>query len=796
MEINSKTETNAKVTIICVTYNQEEYIEQCLDSLVSQKTNFEYQIFVGEDCSTDNTREIVKRYAEKYSIIVPFLREKNLGSTENFCDLCERVNTPYFAFCDGDDFWTDNNRLQKQFDFMEKNPTFNGCFCRASIKVEGNWGLEEFYRKKRQKNLVWPDCQPGFKKRLSTYTAKEMAEYLPAQAVNVFLRRNTKMERLPQWMHEIYICDAPLIFLHIGKGKLKFMKENMCTYRRSTKGIFYSESKNDHMIKTRPQYIKYFSSLRNFFMKWYGGIAKVEFENRLKLEIYNYFNALMSKGKIEDISRFISQNPEVSKIAMNAYLSFYNDQRRFVSRFNWESYKLVMRSTKIQVLIYPLLKTIVSFKDFVTKTQRGLRKAKGKIRKFLKNVAGFTFYHISSLIPKKKNKWVFTSFKQQGYLDNSKYFFEYVVANYPEINAVWVTRDKKVISDLTQKGYKCYQARSFRGFLEVATSYLAITDHFRMTDYPSVLGFNSKTRVVQLWHGVGFKSMGNKEEVKNTTIPGVVYSYDIIPSAEDSFSTRLKKRVKRFFTAHTRELFEEYFAFVCPGQERVDMIGEMWNIPEERYIYAGHPRNKPVYEAMKKRKKQDKYNVMYAPTYRIGAGYELELVERFVRAMPSIQKAMEKINGIFTLRMHPHTWRSYSSKISEEMKKYNRIVQSVEKDIYPTLANYDMLIADYSSISLDFALFGRPVIYLIEDFERFCEKDAGFNLDFLKMSPGPKAKSWNEVFKLINEYRSNGKWGSQATYNKALKYFFNKEVNSIDNSKVIADELLRRLGEK
>ena len=100
-----------------LTYNQENYIRKCLDSILMQKTNFKFEIILNDDCSTDKTVEIIKEYEAKYpDIIKPVYQKENQfskgkGILRNF--LLPRINTKYYAFCEGDDYWTDPYKLQK-----------------------------------------------------------------------------------------------------------------------------------------------------------------------------------------------------------------------------------------------------------------------------------------------------------------------------------------------------------------------------------------------------------------------------------------------------------------------------------------------------------------------------------------------------------------------------------------------------------------------------------------------------------------------------------------------------------
>lgn len=139
-------EDNILVSVCVVTYNQEKYIAECLESLVSQKTNFKFEIIIGEDCSTDNTRNIVKQYAEKYSdLVIPLFYENNLGPLENIKQVYLKARGKYIAHMDGDDFVL-SGKLQLQYDVMEKGYAIcshNVCSINTLGKIDNNfWKFE------------------------------------------------------------------------------------------------------------------------------------------------------------------------------------------------------------------------------------------------------------------------------------------------------------------------------------------------------------------------------------------------------------------------------------------------------------------------------------------------------------------------------------------------------------------------------------------------------------------------------------------------------------------------------
>lgn len=129
------------VTIQCLVYNHEPYLRQCLDGFVMQKTNFKFEAIVHDDCSTDSSVTIIKEYAEKYpDIIKPIYEIENQYSKAGFQGilkiLYEMSVGKYIAFCEGDDYWIDPLKLQKQVDFLESNPECAYSCCRYMVYDE------------------------------------------------------------------------------------------------------------------------------------------------------------------------------------------------------------------------------------------------------------------------------------------------------------------------------------------------------------------------------------------------------------------------------------------------------------------------------------------------------------------------------------------------------------------------------------------------------------------------------------------------------------------------------------
>ena len=130
-----------KVSVIVITYNHQNFLAQTLDSVLEQETNFDFEIIISDDCSTDQTPTIIRAYQAKYpNKIKALLHPKNLGGfgKNNTLAALEACSGQYIAALDGDDYWIDKNKLQTQADYLDQNPNFSGCFHNAEIRYNDN----------------------------------------------------------------------------------------------------------------------------------------------------------------------------------------------------------------------------------------------------------------------------------------------------------------------------------------------------------------------------------------------------------------------------------------------------------------------------------------------------------------------------------------------------------------------------------------------------------------------------------------------------------------------------------
>lgn len=129
------------ISVCCITYNHGKFISNAVEGFLMQRTDFEYEILIGEDCSTDGTREILDEYASKYPDKIKLITsENNVGANNNVVRTIQAARGKYTAFCDGDDYWINPDKLQKQVDFLENNPDYVIC-CHYYKEIDSTGNL-------------------------------------------------------------------------------------------------------------------------------------------------------------------------------------------------------------------------------------------------------------------------------------------------------------------------------------------------------------------------------------------------------------------------------------------------------------------------------------------------------------------------------------------------------------------------------------------------------------------------------------------------------------------------------
>lgn len=231
------------VSVLCCTYNQENFIRYTLEYIVKQKTEYSFEIIVADDASADGTQEIIKEYIKRYPRLFKkhILREKNVGIGQNYYEALQLAEGKYLAVCDGDDYWVSPNKLQWQTEFMERNPDRSIC-CSSFIDHSKN-GARTFDVNAYLK-ASWQLKQDGYDFNDLLY-----CRFIASCTVMFRWRLHG---RVPEFLKQFYVIDFPLALIHAAFGRIHVIGEPaLAQYNRSKKGIFLTKQQSmlDETVK-------------------------------------------------------------------------------------------------------------------------------------------------------------------------------------------------------------------------------------------------------------------------------------------------------------------------------------------------------------------------------------------------------------------------------------------------------------------------------------------------------------------------------------------------------------------
>lgn len=266
------------VNIGIITYNHGKYIGQALDSILGQETNYTYKIIIGDDCSTDDTRETLKYYKDKHpDKIELLLNEKNKGPIGNLRNVYNSCNAEFVTLIEGDDYWLDKNKLQIQIDKLKNNPQI-ATVCAKSRICKGTVLTEE----------VFPNVDGD-----RVFTIEEMFEGSLISTISLMWKKSS-LEQFPEWIDDTFIiADFPMNILRGTKGEIYFMDKELTVYRKHSTGITKATDKK----KWHKEFIKVYEGLKNNIdTKYTTSVDRALAKEKLHLAIaycieYDFINA-------------------------------------------------------------------------------------------------------------------------------------------------------------------------------------------------------------------------------------------------------------------------------------------------------------------------------------------------------------------------------------------------------------------------------------------------------------------------------------------------------------------------
>lgn len=308
------------LSVCMMTYNHAPFIEQSIQGIINQQVDFKWEVIIAEDCSTDGTRAIVERYAQQYpDLIKVILQPKNVGAAQNFADLIAMPEGKYIAYLEGDDYWTDPHKLQKQVDFLEANPDFAICFHNTQVIYQD--GSRE------------PSLFNHNQKEVTTFEDIATLNYIRTVSC---VYRNKLFSELPDWYYKQKIGDWTLHLLNAQHGKIKYLDDVMAVYRVHSGG---SWSMKDwkywfiHSIEAMEQCRAYFAprgteSFNKFIYAHAMQLCYAYFDEGDFKEFRKYYRKSLKAGgemslrtRLGLVARYIASHHELSALTFTGILT-------------------------------------------------------------------------------------------------------------------------------------------------------------------------------------------------------------------------------------------------------------------------------------------------------------------------------------------------------------------------------------------------------------------------------------------------------------------------------------------
>ncbi|HSC74750.1 MAG TPA: glycosyltransferase [Pseudomonadales bacterium] len=291
------TNPSAPLISVCITtYNHEKFIAQALDSVLMQRGHFTLEILVGEDGSTDGTANIVRDYAQRHPDVIRaffhnpadklFINGRQTGR-KNFMNNLVSARGDYIALLDGDDYWLDERKLEKQLTFLAANPAFVAC-CHAAIHVDENDVVQEGY-------MGHHDVKGGAR----DFTLRDVLQKNPVPTLSV-LFRNPRLAQYPDLFNKTDMADWPLHMLNALQGDIHYMDEKMAAYRLHNAGVWADFRANIEkvlrseiavwtLLLDEPAFAAHAGHIKTCIEKQYGKLVKTSLRNHAYSAAWHYW---------------------------------------------------------------------------------------------------------------------------------------------------------------------------------------------------------------------------------------------------------------------------------------------------------------------------------------------------------------------------------------------------------------------------------------------------------------------------------------------------------------------------
>ena len=368
------------VSVIIISYNHEKFIRDAIESAINQKTDFRYEILIHDDASTDGTIDIIKQYEKKYpNLIRAVIETENQFQKGRFNQVLFDLKRAgkYFAYLEGDDYWTDEEKLQKQIDFLETHKEYSMCIHNA---VQLNYMTGE-------KRLLNTFPEEG------TYSQEEqvlagLGTDFPATAS--YVMRTSYLKDMPAFFRETSIGDYPYRQYYANCGKIYYFEKAMSVYRTAVPDSYMSNVRSD----------------KRFYNKY--TLQMIVFYEKLDKYTEHKFTHILEKKIISDYLGFCASVGEKEGLEMAAGYSLNMDKIKKCYKCISETYlnneikELCERSGNVYIYGISRIGSVCSRQmDYAGFTYEGFVVSDGQVKP--KQTEGKPVYYLSEVVRKAEN---------------------------------------------------------------------------------------------------------------------------------------------------------------------------------------------------------------------------------------------------------------------------------------------------------------------------------------------------------------------------------------------------------
>ena len=287
--------TNPKLSVCIIAFNHAAFIAKALDTALMQRVTFTYNIIIGDDCSTDGTDKIIREYQSRWADkIVPLYHKENVGMGRNVKETLERCDGEYVAFLEGDDYWTDPDKLQLQVDYLDSNPGCAICHHRVDyIAWPGGEKLREY---------------PPERFRIERPDPCALAMFNYIQTCSVVFRRKW-LPPLDEELQQLKLYDWPLFVLLSQRGSIGYLDRTMAHYRIHPSNS-WNERPGDYKISVMDRMARYLLERVDDSSKalWMDTILALAFK-----DVALALKSFAIRKSFDKLKRFVAQSVEFKK---------------------------------------------------------------------------------------------------------------------------------------------------------------------------------------------------------------------------------------------------------------------------------------------------------------------------------------------------------------------------------------------------------------------------------------------------------------------------------------------------